>query len=86
LYKADEIAAYAAAMAIEEILGGIYIERRPALAMQGTQSDKLLAIANRPRSPVEPSEILQQWHAVFERLHIAAHVWLYLERALLLRC
>jgi len=52
LDKADEVAAPAAAVAIEKILCGIDVEGRVILRMQGTQTDELLASSDGARRPV----------------------------------
>ena len=41
LNKANQVAALAAAVAVEDILAGVDIERRPGLLVQRTESDEL---------------------------------------------
>lgn len=78
LDETNEISAGTAAVAVEEILGCVYIEGWSALRMQRTQTDEFLAIADRPGGPVQPREILQQRHTLFERLHVDTHGCFYL--------
>ena len=47
LDKANEIAALAATVTVEEIFAGVDIERRAGFRMQGTESDELGAVSRR---------------------------------------
>ena len=59
LDKANQIAALAAAVAIEEILAGVDIERRPGFGVQRTEPDKLGTAAGRLPAPVPLPQIIQ---------------------------
>ena len=59
LDKANQIATLAAAVAVEQILGGIDVKRRTSLLVQRTQADKLLPRAGTTRLPVVALQILQ---------------------------
>lgn len=64
LDKANQIAALAAAMAIEDIFAGVDIERGPSLLVKWTESDKLGSI-RRMTSPVMLPQILQKRQSPF---------------------
>ena len=57
LHQADQVAAPAAAMAVEQILGGMDVERGSSLLVKGTQPDPLLAEAGTIRLPVVALQI-----------------------------
>ena len=59
LDKADQVAALATAVAVEEIFAGVDIERRPSFGMQRTEPDKLGTATGRPTGPVTLSQIIQ---------------------------
>jgi hypothetical protein len=73
LDKAYEVAALAAAVAIEKILGGIDVEGRAVLRMQGAQSHELMASPDRARRPVMLSQIVQQRHALLQGIEVLVH-------------
>jgi len=50
--RSNQIAALAAAVAVEEILAGVDTEGRPALWMQRTESNKLGALTRRSGDPI----------------------------------
>src|SRR6266478_1372601 len=60
LDKANQIAALAATMTVEEIFAGVDIERRPGFRMQGTESNELGAECDRPGSPTLLPQIIEQ--------------------------
>ena len=60
LDKANQIAALAAAVAVEEILACVDIERRPSFGVQRTEPDKLGAATGRLTGPVPLPQIIQQ--------------------------
>ena len=64
LDEANEVAATAAAVAVEDILGGIDVEGRVSFRMQGTQADELLMSADGSCRPVMASQIIQQRNAL----------------------
>lgn len=59
LDKANEIAALAAAVTVEEIFAGVDVERRPGFRVQRTESDELGAVTRRPGSPMLLSQIIE---------------------------
>jgi len=65
LDKTNEVAALAAAMAVEQILVGVDIEGRTRIAVQGTQADELLPAGGGARCPVAPLQIIQQRNTLF---------------------
>ena len=73
LDKAQEIAALAATVAVEEIFAGVDIERRAGFRVQGTESDELRAVTGRPGDPVLLPQIIEQWKALFEFFEVLAH-------------
>ena len=52
LDEANQIAALAAAVAVEEIFSGVDIERRPGFPVQGTESHDLAAATHRAGGPI----------------------------------
>src|SRR5205085_6519995 len=73
LDKAQEIAALAATVAVEEIFAGVDIERRAGFRVQGTESDELGAVASRPGNPVLLPQIIEQRQALLEFFEVLAH-------------
>jgi hypothetical protein len=59
LDKANQVAALAAAMAVEEIFAGVDIERRPGFGVQRTKPDKLGTATGRLTSPVPLPQIIK---------------------------
>jgi hypothetical protein len=59
LDKAKEVAALAAAVAVEEVFGRIDIEGGVSFPMEGTQADIFGMSADRPRLPVLPPQVIQ---------------------------
>jgi hypothetical protein len=60
-------------VAVEQILAGIDIERRPGFRMQRAESHKLLSHPDAARPPVAALQILQQRNPLFELFQILAH-------------
>ena len=73
LDKANEIAALAATVTVEEIFASVDIERRPGFRMQGTESDELGAVSGRPGDPILLPQIIEQRKALFQFFDILAH-------------
>jgi hypothetical protein len=68
LDEADQIAALAAAVAVEEVLLSVDIEGRVGFRMQRAESHKLGAVPCRPQGPVLLPQIVEQGKALFELL------------------
>lgn len=79
LEQAQEIAALAATVAVEEIFAGVDIERGTGFRVQGTKSDELGAMTSRPEDPVLLPQIIEQRQALFEFFEILAQVLLPLD-------
>src|SRR5271157_2367496 len=73
LDEANEIAALAAAVAVEEILAGVDIEGRPGLWVQRTESNEFEAVTRRPGGPILLSQVIEQRKSLFELFEILAH-------------
>src|ERR1700682_4567988 len=73
LHEADQVATAVTAVAIEQILAGIDIERRLRIRMQRAESPDLVAGADMVSGPVVPLQVLQQRQTLFELLQILAH-------------
>jgi hypothetical protein len=73
LDKANQIAALAAAVAVEEIFAGVDIERRLGFRVQGTESDELGAVAGGPGDPILLPQIIEQQQALPEFFDVLAH-------------
>ena len=73
LDKANQIAALAAAVAVEDILAGVDIERRPGLVVQRTEPDELGTATGRLTGPVLLPQIIQQRHSPLECFDVLAH-------------
>ena len=73
LDEAKQVAALATAVAVEDVFGRIDVEGRMSFSMQGTQADVFGMSADRPRPPVLPSQVIQQWEAPLERFQVLAH-------------
>jgi hypothetical protein len=58
--EADQVAAPPAAVAVEQVLAGIDVERRACFPMQGTQPHELRLSAGAMSTPVVPLQVLQQ--------------------------
>src|SRR5579864_7212642 len=71
--KPNQITAALAAVAIEQILAGISIERRPGFRVQRAETHKLLSRSNATGPPVAPLQVLQQRNTPFELFQILAH-------------
>lgn len=71
--KPNQITAALAAVAVEQILAGIDIERRPAFRMERAESHKLLSHPDAARRPVAALQVLQQRNTLFELFQILAH-------------
>jgi hypothetical protein len=72
-YKADQIAAMAASVAIKQVLACIDIKGRARLRVQGTQSHKLLPCASAARGPVMPLQIFEHWQVLLESFQVRVH-------------
>ena len=70
--EANQVAALAAAVAVENILARVHVERRPGLVVQRTESDELRT-ARRPGGPVMFSQIVQQRQSPLECFDVFAH-------------
>src|ERR1700677_1925105 len=70
--EANQIAALPAAVAVEDILLCVDVERGPALLMQRTETH-ILPAARRPANPVLLPQVLQQGHSASACLNILAH-------------
>jgi hypothetical protein len=73
--KADQVAALATAVAIEQILAGVDVEGRPRVAMQGTEADEFFAAGGGASDPVTLLQIVQQGNALFDLLRIEHPDW-----------
>src|SRR5947208_5954668 len=73
LDKAQEIAALAATVTVEEIFAGVDIERGLGFLVQRTEADELGAVTGRPAGPILLPQIVEQWQALFEFFDILAH-------------
>src|SRR4051812_4856447 len=71
--ETDQVAAEATAMAVEQILARVDIERRMVLAMEGTESHELLPVEAARERPVVLPQIIQQGNALFEIFQIVPH-------------
>ena len=80
LDKANQIAALATTMTVEEIFAGVDIERRASFRVQGTEADELVAVAGRSGDPVLLPQIIEQRKALLEFFEILAHSLLCLWR------
>jgi hypothetical protein len=73
LHEADQVAASPAAVAEEQILTGVDVERRACFRMQGTQPHQLRPGTSAMSPPVVPLQVLQQRDMLFEPIQIPAH-------------
>ena len=73
LDKAQEIAALAATVTVEEIFAGVDIERGLGFLVQRTEADELGAVAGRPAGPFLLPQVVEQRQALFEFFNILAH-------------
>jgi hypothetical protein len=73
LDKAQQIAALAAAVTVEEIFANVDIERRSGFGVQRTETDELGAVADSLTGPILLPQIVEQWQALFEFFDILAH-------------
>src|SRR5580658_9804494 len=67
LHQANQVAASAAAVAVEQILARVDVEGRMGFLMQGAESDELGASAGAVSGPLVSLQVLEQWNALFER-------------------
>src|SRR6202453_4234333 len=74
LEEANQIAALPAAVAVEDTLVCVDVERGPALLMQRTETH-ILPTAGRPANPVLLPQVLQQGHSPSACLDILAHAF-----------
>src|ERR1700677_3269330 len=79
--EANQIAALPAAVAVEDILLCVDVERGPALLMQRTETH-ILPAARRPANPVLLPQVLQQGHSPSACLDILAQVFAPLKPSL----
>ena len=80
LDKADQIAAPATAVAVEQILADVDVEGGASVAVQGTEADELLLACGGATCPVALLQIIQQRNALFEMFQILHPVWKYQAR------
>ena len=73
LDQPDEVAPAATTMAVEEILAGIDVERRPGFPMEGTQAHKLGRISGAASHPVAAPQVIQQRKTLFELFQFLVH-------------
>ena len=73
LDKAQQIAALAAAVTVEEIFAGVDIERGPGFWVERTESDEFRAVTGRAAGPILLPQIVEQRQALFEFFDILAH-------------
>ena len=73
LDKAQEIAALAATVTVEEIFAGVNVERGPGFRVQRTKSDELVAVTGRSTGPILLPQIVEQRQALFEFFDILVH-------------
>jgi hypothetical protein len=73
LDKANQIAALAATVAVEEIFAGVDIERRLGFRMQGTESNELASVSSRSGGPTLLPQIIEQRKALFQFFDVLAH-------------
>jgi len=73
LDKAQEIAALAATVTVEEIFAGVNVERGPGFHVQRTKSDELVAVTGRSTGPILLPQIVEQRQALFEFFDILVH-------------
>src|SRR5260370_26367016 len=74
LQEAHQITALPAAVAVEDILVCVDVERGPALLMQRTETH-ILPMARRSANPVLLPQVLQQGHSPSACLDILAHAF-----------
>ena len=68
--EADQVAAPPAAVAVEQVLASIHVERRAFVPMQGTQPHELRLNAGALSAPVVQLQVLQQRKMFFEPFQI----------------
>ena len=73
LDKAKEVAALSATVTVKEIHAGVDVERRAGFGMQGTESDELGAVSDRPSGPTMLPQIIEQPEALFQFFDVLAH-------------
>ncbi len=73
LDKANQIAALAATVTVEEIFASVDIERRPGFRMQWAESNELGAESDRPGGPTLLPQIIEQRQTLFQFFDILAH-------------
>ena len=73
LDKANEIAALATAVTVEEIFADVDIERRPGFRMQWTESNEFGAESDRPGGPTLLPQIIEQRKTLFQFFDVLAH-------------
>jgi hypothetical protein len=73
LDKANQITTLTAAVAVEEIFAGVYIERRSGFRVEWAEADELGAVTLVPASPILLPQIIQQRQALFEFFEVFAH-------------
>jgi hypothetical protein len=74
LDEANNIAATAAAMTMEHILGGVHVERRMCFGVQWTETHELLSTANATGTPVELPQVVQQGNLLFQFCEMLPHI------------
>ena len=73
LNPADEVSTAPAAVAIEQILGGIDIEGRLGLMVKRTESDELLPMSSTAGAPLPAAQVVQQREVLLEAFEILIH-------------
>ncbi len=73
LDKANEIAALAATVTVEEIFASVDVERRPGFRMQWAESNEFGAESDRPGGPTLLPQIIEQRQTLFQFFDILAH-------------
>src|SRR5208283_4672588 len=73
LNKANQIAALAATVTVEEIFASVDVERRPGFRMQWAESNELGPESDRPGGPTLLLQIIEQRQTLFQLFDILAH-------------
>src|SRR5208283_4709461 len=71
--RANQIAALAATVTVEEIFASVDVERRPGFRMQWAESNELGPESDRPGGPTLLLQIIEQRQTLFQLFDILAH-------------